>query len=57
MWFLPSKLLEPLQQRVVYPFGAKLIDEFVVVNRSLFSIAGDGALDVPGSHYLFVLGG
>lgn len=44
--------LETVEQCLVNSLGTKLIDQFVVVDGLLLSVAGYGALDIPGSDYL-----
>ena len=54
VWLVSSHFFEPLQQGVVDPPRTKLDDQFIVVNRGLFSIFGHGALHVPGGDHLLV---
>ena len=55
MGLVPSQLLKALQERIVYPSCAELVDEFVVINRLLLAIASDSALHVPRCHDLRLL--
>lgn len=56
MWPVSCKFLESFQQRIVYPFGAELDDEFVVIDNGLLSIASDGSLDIPRGNNLILMG-
>ena len=55
MGLVPGQLLKALQERIVYPSCAELVDEFVVVDRLLLAIAGDSALHVPRRYDLRLL--
>lgn len=48
MRLVPRHALEALQQRLVDPARAELLDQLVVVDRELLAVGRDGALHVPG---------
>lgn len=54
MGLVPGHFFEPLQQRGVDPFRAKLDDELIVVNRGLLAILGHGTLHIPGRDHLLM---
>lgn len=54
---VPCETLKALQQRSVDAPRAELVDELIIIDSELLSIARDGSLDVPGCHYLLVRGG
>lgn len=54
MWLVPRELLEPLEQRGVDTTCPELIDQLVVVDRELFPVCGNRALDVPRGDDLLV---
>lgn len=54
MWTVPGQPLESLQDRLVDPPRAELVDELVVVDRELLAVGRDGPLHVPGRHDLIV---
>ena len=51
---VPRQLLEPLEERLVDAPRAELVDQLVVVDRELLSVARHGALDVPRRYDLLV---
>ena len=57
VWLVSRHTLEPLQQRLIDSTRPELVYELVVVDRLLFPVGGDGALDVPGSDDLRVRAG
>lgn len=52
VWFVTRQLFEAVEQGLINPSCAELINEFVVVDRKLLSVARYRSLDIPGSNYL-----
>lgn len=49
---MTRQLFEAVEQSLINPSCAELINEFVVVDRKLLSVAGYRSLNIPGSNDL-----
>ena len=54
MGLVASNALKSFQQRIINELGAKLLDQFVVVNFLGGTVGGDFAGDAPWSHVLLL---